>query len=47
MIFQTGNYQDASFYPEVIVSFSVVPGSTHYHLPLLLSQHGYTTYRGS
>jgi 5-hydroxyisourate hydrolase len=34
------------FYPEVQVIFEVVaPG--HYHVPLLLSPYGYSTYRGS
>ncbi len=47
LIFDTAAYQDASLYPEVFISFSVTPGSVNYHLPLLLSPHGYTTYRGS
>jgi 5-hydroxyisourate hydrolase len=36
-----------SFYPEASVVFVVNDPSQHYHLPLLLSLHGYTTYRGS
>jgi 5-hydroxyisourate hydrolase len=47
LLFDTGKYQSADLYPEVIVSFAVTPGSCNYHLPLLLSPHGYTTYRGS
>jgi 5-hydroxyisourate hydrolase len=47
LIFDAAAYRSDSFYPEVIVSFSVTPGSANYHLPLLLSPHGYTTYRGS
>lgn len=47
LIFSTAAYKDSSLYPEVIVSFSVSPGIVNYHLPLLLSPHGYTTYRGS
>lgn len=35
------------FYPQVSVVFQVRDGSTHYHIPLLLSPYGYTTYRGS
>jgi 5-hydroxyisourate hydrolase len=35
-----------SFYPEVSVVFRIVDGS-HYHVPLLLSPFGYSTYRGS
>ncbi len=47
LIFHTSAYQDVSLYPEIIVCFSVTPGNVNYHLPLLLSPHGYTTYRGS
>ena len=36
-----------SFYPHVIVVFEVVVGEPHYHVPLLLSPFGYSTYRGS
>ena len=34
-------------YPEVIVIFRVRDASAHYHIPVLLSPNGYTTYRGS
>ena len=37
----------AGFYPEVSVTFSVSDASQHYHVPLLLSPFGYSTYRGS
>ena len=36
-----------AFYPHVSVTFEVVQGEAHYHVPLLLSPFGYTTYRGS
>ena len=36
-----------AFYPEVSVCFRVGPGGEHYHVPLLLSPFGYSTYRGS
>jgi 5-hydroxyisourate hydrolase len=36
-----------AFYPEVVVSFRVSGGTEHYHVPLLLSPFGYSTYRGS
>lgn len=36
-----------SFYPEVTISFIVRGGTEHYHVPLLLSPFGYSTYRGS
>jgi 5-hydroxyisourate hydrolase len=35
------------FYAEVSVSFVVNETGAHYHVPLLLSPYGYTTYRGS
>ncbi|KAF4595367.1 transthyretin domain protein [Ophiocordyceps camponoti-floridani] len=40
--FGSGN----TFFPEAVVVFRVVPGQ-RYHVPLLLSPFGYTTYRGS
>lgn len=35
-----------AFFPEVTVTFAVVPGE-HYHVPLLLNPFGYSVYRGS
>ena len=35
------------FYTEVSVAFVVRDAGAHYHVPLLLSPYGYTTYRGS
>jgi 5-hydroxyisourate hydrolase len=37
----------AAFFPEVTVTFTVADGDGHYHVPLLLSPFGYSTYRGS
>ena len=34
-------------YPVVEITFQVREGETRFHIPLLLSPHGYTTYRGS
>ncbi len=34
-------------YPSVPVVFTVRDSSAHYHIPLLLSPFGYSTYRGS
>jgi 5-hydroxyisourate hydrolase len=49
--FETGAYFAASgretFYPAVTVTFRVAERGGHYHVPLLLSPFGYTTYRGS
>ncbi len=38
---------DAPFFPEVTVTFAVGDGREHYHVPLLMSPFGYSTYRGS
>jgi 5-hydroxyisourate hydrolase len=49
--FSTGAYFAAShlhtFYPEVSVVVEIDDPAQHYHIPLLLSPFGYTTYRGS
>lgn len=45
LTFDTGAY--SRFYPEVTVTFVVEGGEDHYHVPLLLSPFGYSTYRGS
>jgi 5-hydroxyisourate hydrolase len=37
----------AGFFPEVAVTFTVEGEGQHYHVPLLLSPFGYSTYRGS
>ncbi|CAN5191309.1 MAG: hydroxyisourate hydrolase [Nocardioidaceae bacterium] len=51
LAFNTANYfavtHRSTFYPSVTVTFEVAPGQEHYHVPLLLSPHAYTTYRGS
>ena len=36
-----------SFFPEIVVNFRIGAGAEHYHVPLLLSPFGYSTYRGS
>jgi len=36
-----------SFYPSVTVTFEVLEPTEHYHVPLLLSPFGFSTYRGS
>jgi 5-hydroxyisourate hydrolase len=50
LVFDTGAYfhskQRTSIYPEVAITF-ICTGDAHYHLPLLLSDNSYTTYRGS
>jgi 5-hydroxyisourate hydrolase len=50
-IFFTQEYFSAmgttSFYPRVEVMFRINDENAHYHIPLLLSPYGYSTYRGS
>lgn len=36
-----------TFHPYVVIVFEVADGAAHYHVPLLISPYGYTTYRGS
>lgn len=51
LIFETASYfaveKVDALYPVVEVTFQVRDGETHFHIPLLLSPNGYTTYRGS
>jgi 5-hydroxyisourate hydrolase len=51
LVFGSGEYFAArgvdTFYPEVVVVFTVGDASRHYHVPLLLSPFAYSTYRGS
>ena len=44
--FDTSAYQHG-FFPEVVVVFLIESETQHYHVPLLLSPFGYSTYRGS
>jgi 5-hydroxyisourate hydrolase len=49
--FDTATYFAArkldGMYPLVEIAFQVRNGEEHFHIPLLLSPNGYTTYRGS
>lgn len=51
LIFEVAAYfataKRESFYREIGVAFEIVDGRGHYHVPLLLSPFGYSTYRGS
>jgi 5-hydroxyisourate hydrolase len=38
---------DEGFYPEIDVVVTLAGSEPHYHLPILLSPYGYSTYRGS
>ena len=48
---ETGDYyqkvQHKSFFPEIPVIFHMESSEPHYHIPLLLSPYGYSTYRGN
>lgn len=49
--FETAVYYErertAGLYPYVDIVFEVRDAERHYHIPLLLTANGYTTYRGS
>jgi 5-hydroxyisourate hydrolase len=51
LTFATAAYFQAqnltTFYPQVQIEFTVAATREHYHVPLLLSPFGYSTYRGS
>ena len=50
LVFDTAHYfrarNETAFYPTVIVVFETT-AEQHYHVPVLLSPFGYSTYRGS
>jgi 5-hydroxyisourate hydrolase len=51
LVFDTATYFEElgqeALYPVVEVTFQVREGESHFHIPLLLSANGYTTYRGT
>ncbi|CRM01915.1 5-hydroxyisourate hydrolase precursor [Pseudomonas sp. 22 E 5] len=51
VVFKTGDYYKKAnretFFPQVPVIFQVKQADQHYHIPLLLSPYGFSTYRGS
>jgi 5-hydroxyisourate hydrolase len=51
LTFETRSYfarkRTTGFYPCVSVVFEIQDSEQHYHIPLLLSPFGYSTYRGS
>jgi len=51
IVFKTGEHYrrkgQASFFPQIPVEFTVDAPAQHYHIPLLLSPYGYSTYRGN
>ena len=55
LVFQAGGYFDAlgldlpnpKFLDDVVIRFGIAEEGQHYHVPLLLSPYGFSTYRGS
>jgi 5-hydroxyisourate hydrolase len=47
IMFDVAAYMPHSFYPSIAITFEVQDPNGRYHLPLLLSPFGYSTYRGS
>ncbi len=51
LVYETGAYFKAqgtkTFFPRVEISFEIEKADEHYHVPLLLSPFGYSTYRGN
>lgn len=51
LVFHVGDYldrsEDVSFLDQVPVRFGIADLTAHYHVPLLVSPFGYSTYRGS
>ena len=55
LVFHAGAYLDASgaapeeprFLDEIPIRFGISQADSHYHVPLLISPFGYSTYRGS
>lgn len=55
LVFSAGEYlrqagqagDEPLFLDEVPIRFGISDGEAHYHVPLLLSPYGYSTYRGS
>jgi 5-hydroxyisourate hydrolase len=51
LTFETGHYFESTgretFFPSVSIDFRVGSTPQHYHVPLLISPFGYSTYRGS
>jgi 5-hydroxyisourate hydrolase len=55
LVFHAGAYfrargqdlADPPFLDDVVIRFGIAAADAHYHVPLLLSPYGYSTYRGS
>lgn len=55
LLFRAGDYlrasgapvADPAFLDDITIRFGVSDSAANYHIPLLLTAHGYSTYRGS
>ena len=51
IVFESGAYYKHrnldTFYPEISIIFNIIDSNQHFHIPLLLNQYGFSTYRGS
>ena len=51
IVFESGSYYKKqnleTFYPQIGILFNIDDSKQHYHVPLLLNQFGFSTYRGS
>ena len=55
LVFHAGKYfagrdlklPDPPFLDQVVIRFGIASTDQHYHVPLLISPYGYSTYRGS
>ncbi|TPW31652.1 hydroxyisourate hydrolase [Martelella alba] len=55
LVFHVGDYlrrtgaamTEPAFLEDIPIRFAIADVTAHYHVPLLLSAHGYSTYRGS
>jgi 5-hydroxyisourate hydrolase len=51
IVFKTGEHyarlRQPTFFEQVPIEFKVMDTAQHYHIPLLLSPYGYSTYRGN
>src|SRR5262245_33636920 len=52
LTFDLGDYHEAQglaspFFPEAKITFNVDDVAAHYHVPLIVSPYGYSTYRGT
>jgi 5-hydroxyisourate hydrolase len=46
LLFHAGDDQGAKFFDIIPIRFNVADAGEHYHVPLILSPFGYSTYRG-